>query len=277
MRRFILPALLLLIVSCGRLFADPPTKGSEFARDVLPFIEKHCLACHNPEKKKANLILSAYREEASIAKDRVVWQAVARMVHTGEMPPSARPRPAVEDVERFNKALGILFDRADQGKRDPGRVTIRRLNRTEYNNTIRDLVGVDFQPAEDFPSDDVGYGFDNIGDVLSLSPVLMERYFAAAEGIAQRAVLVGAAEDCPATGRRSVPPAARQGPRAAGARAGRQEGIAVVRLPSSPGGRVHLPRARLWPTCGSERQGAAEDRLAHRRQDGCHPCCQGNQ
>src|SRR5262249_21734368 len=68
-------------------------------------------------------------------------------------------------------------------KRDPGRVTIRRLNRTEYNNTIRDLVGVNFQPAEDFPADDVGYGFDNIGDVLSLPPLLMEKYLAAAEKI----------------------------------------------------------------------------------------------
>ncbi len=64
---------------------------------------------------------------------------------------------------------------------DPGRVTLRRLNRVEYNNTIRDLFGVDFRPADDFPSDDVGYGFDNIGDVLSLPPLLMEKYLAAAE------------------------------------------------------------------------------------------------
>ena len=66
------------------------------------------------------------------------------------------------------------------GARDPGRVTIRRLNRAEYNNTIRDLLGVDFQPADDFPSDDVGYGFDNIGDVLSMPPILLEKYLSAA-------------------------------------------------------------------------------------------------
>src|SRR5205823_3688869 len=71
---------------------------------------------------------------------------------------------------------------------DPGQVTIRRLNRTEYNNTIRDLCGVDAKPAEDFPSDDVGQGFDNIGDVLSISPVLMERYLSAADGVMQRAL-----------------------------------------------------------------------------------------
>src|SRR6185503_3075509 len=75
-------------------------------------------------------------------------------------------------------------------KPDPGRVTVRRLNRTEYNNTIRDLIGIDFDPAEDFPADDVGHGFDNIGDVLTLSSVLMERYLAAAEGIMSRAIVV---------------------------------------------------------------------------------------
>ena len=71
---------------------------------------------------------------------------------------------------------------------DPGRVTARRLNRTEYNNTIRDLLGVDLRPADDFPQDDSGYGFDNIADVLSLSPVLMEKYMSAAERVARTAL-----------------------------------------------------------------------------------------
>src|SRR5262249_59143596 len=70
-----------------------------------------------------------------------------------------------------------------------GRVTVRRLNRSEYNNTIRDLLGVDFQPAADFPNDDVGYGFDNIGDVLSTTPLLFERYLAAAESVLQKAIV----------------------------------------------------------------------------------------
>ena len=70
-------------------------------------------------------------------------------------------------------------------------MTIRRLNRAEYNNTIRDLIGVDFHPADDFPSDDVGYGFDNIGDVLSMPPILMEKYLAAAETISEEAIVVG--------------------------------------------------------------------------------------
>ena len=85
--------------------------------------------------------------------------------------------------------MQTLFENADKNaKPDPGRVTVRRLNRVEYNNTVRDLFGVDIKPAEDFPSDDVGHGFDNIGDVLSLSPVLMERYLAASETVAQRVI-----------------------------------------------------------------------------------------
>ena len=74
---------------------------------------------------------------------------------------------------------------------DPGRVTIRRLNRAEYNNTIRDLTGVSFHPAADFPIDDAGYGFDNIGDVLTLSPMLMEKYVAAAGKVMDLAMAAG--------------------------------------------------------------------------------------
>ena len=74
-------------------------------------------------------------------------------------------------------------------KSQPGNITLQRLNKAEYNNTIRDLIGLDLRPADDFPSDDVGYGFDNIGDVLSMSPLLMEKYMRAAENIAEAAIV----------------------------------------------------------------------------------------
>ena len=100
----------------------------------------------------------------------------------------SRSRPT---SKRSSKAIQAIFDRADAAaKPNAGRVTIRRLNRTEYNNTIRDLVGVDFKPADDFPADDVGYGFDNIGDVLSVSPLLLEKYLAAAETILDQAIVI---------------------------------------------------------------------------------------
>jgi mono/diheme cytochrome c family protein len=168
---------------------DAPA-ASDFATAGVPFLTKHCVACHGATKKRADLALHVYRDEASVLKDRKRWETVLKMVQAGEMPPPSRKRPAPAEAEAFVRSVHAVFERADRTtRRDPGHITIRRLNRIEYNNTIRDLVGVDFDPAEDFPADDVGYGFDNIGDVLSLSPILMERYLAAAEAIVARAVL----------------------------------------------------------------------------------------
>src|SRR5262245_45839694 len=170
---------------------------------VTSFLAKHCVACHGPEKKKAGVELHIYKDEAGVLKDRKRWQEVIHMLSAGEMPPPERPRPKVEEVDAFLAAVNGIFEKHDRAaRRDPGRVTMRRLNRTEYNNTIRDLVGVDFQPAEDFPTDDVGYGFDNIGDVLTVSPLLMERYLAAAEAIMTRAIVIG--EPPPAPKRRTA-------------------------------------------------------------------------
>src|SRR5258706_1802191 len=162
--------------------------GERFGR-VESFLTNHCIECHGVKAKKADLVLNVYHDEAALLKDRKVFQQAIQMVHEGEMPPAKRPRPSDSEVTAFLEGIGAIFDEADRtAKPDPGRVTIRRLNRVEYNNTIRDLVGVDFQPAEDFPSDDIGHGFDNIADVLSISPVLMERYLAAAESVVQRAI-----------------------------------------------------------------------------------------
>ena len=123
------------------------------------------------------------------AADR--FEEVVRKVRTGEMPPEEEeePRPEPEDIAKFTGVIEREIARADRERGPmPGRVTARRLNRTEYNNTVRDLLGVDLRLADGFPQDDSGYGFDNIGDVLSLSPVLMEKYLAAAEQIARTAV-----------------------------------------------------------------------------------------
>ncbi|MEP6715261.1 MAG: DUF1592 domain-containing protein [Terriglobia bacterium] len=105
------------------------------------------------------------------------------------MPPKGVPRQSESDFTTVERWIQSEFDRADAAvKPVPGRVTARRLNRAEYNNTVRDLLGVDSKPANDFPQDDSGYGFDNIADALSLSPVLMEKYLAAAEKAVQTAI-----------------------------------------------------------------------------------------
>ena len=123
-------------------------------------------------------------------KNRKTWARVVEVVRAGEMPPANKPQPPLAEKEQFATIVEGIFARADSsGVVDPGRVTMRRLNKTEYNNTIRDLCYVDFDASEDFPSDDIGHGFDNIGDVLSLPPVLMERYLAAAESAMNRAIL----------------------------------------------------------------------------------------
>jgi hypothetical protein len=210
MRRRRLLLLALLLAVSGLLLGPragnaAPGDGSPsaFAKDAIPFLEKNCLRCHGDKVKKGKLALNVYRDEKAVAQDRKTWERVLHLVEEGEMPPSGRPRPPAADVEAFTRTVRAIFERADRAARpDPGHVTVRRLNRTEYNNTIRDLVGVDFNPSEDFPADDVGNGFDNIGDVLSLSPVLLERYLAAAESIVQRAVIVG---DPPKPPRRHLP------------------------------------------------------------------------
>src|SRR6185503_16402592 len=103
--------------------------------------------------------------------------------------PKGVPRPPDEQMTAMMKFVQSEFEKADRNiKPDPGRVTARRLNRNEYSNTIRDLLAVEFRAEKDFPTDDSGYGFDNIGDVLTISPILMEKYISAAERIAARAI-----------------------------------------------------------------------------------------
>ena len=160
-----------------------------FAGSVQPFLAKNCYGCHNSSLKSGGLDLQSFKSAASVAEFRETWEKILKKVEAGEMPPPAMPRPDEVQLRAATSWIEGEFKRLDAHvKPDPGRVTARRLNRDEYNNTIRDLTGVDFQPANDFPQDDSGYGFDNNGDVLSLSPVLMEKYLAAAEKVARLAV-----------------------------------------------------------------------------------------
>jgi hypothetical protein len=162
-----------------------------FTTQVEPFLAKNCYACHNEKLKTADLSLSKFKTDPAVAEHADTWEKVSERIQNGTMPPKGMPRPPQSDIETVTRWIREELGRAEQAtKPDPGRVTARRLNRAEYNNTVRDLLGVDFRPADDFPQDDSGYGFDNIGDVLSLSPVLMEKYLKAAESVV-RAALFG--------------------------------------------------------------------------------------
>ena len=169
--------------------AAEPTAAPAFRTAGVAFVEKYCLSCHSGDRPKADLNLKPYADDAALLKDRKTWQRVVEVMRAGEMPPKNKPQPMTTEAEAFAKLVEGVFEHADRtAKPDPGRVTMRRLNRLEYNNTVRDLLFVDVAPADDFPSDDVGHGFDNIGDVLTLPPVLLERYLAAAEAVTERAI-----------------------------------------------------------------------------------------
>jgi hypothetical protein len=158
-----------------------------FETVAKPFLAKHCITCHGGNKPSGSLSLSK-ADAKSLREDRDSWEAVREKLTQGEMPPKKKPQPSTDEKKAFLAWLDdALAATACTTPADPGRVTLRRLNRVEYNSTIRDLLGVDIQPADDFPADDVGYGFDNIGDVLAVSPLLFEKYLTAAEQVIDKA------------------------------------------------------------------------------------------
>ena len=145
--------------------------------------EKYCFSCHGAEKQKGDFDFRPYAEKGFTSGERKTWEKIAELLESREMPP---PKGKVHLPEGERDALVQWIDGqlagSEAGQKNPGRVTLRRLNREEYRNTIRDLLAVDFDPA-DFPSDETAYGFDTIADVLTIQPLLMERYLAAADEI----------------------------------------------------------------------------------------------
>jgi len=164
-------------------------EAAAFEKVVRPVLIKNCTACHNEQMPQGGLNVAAFATPSSVHANREGWEKIVQKVRSGEMPPKGLPRPTVEQVTALVKHIEGIYEAADRNvKPDPGRVTARRLNRNEYSNTIRDLLAVEFRADKDFPTDDSGFGFDNIGDVLTISPVLMEKYITAAERIAARAI-----------------------------------------------------------------------------------------
>jgi hypothetical protein len=171
--------------------ADLPP-ADEYATRVRPVMAKYCLGCHSTAKKKGDLDLERFATAEQARRDVRPWQAVVEMLENGEMPPKKRPQPSAEERRLLVAWARTLLDseaRARAG--DPGRVVVRRLSNAEYNNTVRDLTGVDLQPARDFPGDGAaGEGFTNAGDALVTSPTLLNKYLKAAKEIAAHAVLL---------------------------------------------------------------------------------------
>lgn len=160
-----------------------------FRKNVQPFLTKNCYECHSGNVPMAGLNLAAFASESDAKKKPEVWEKVLAKLQAGAMPPAGQPVPSAAEKAPVTAWIESISAHNTLSKAfDPGRVTARRLNRVEYNNTIRDLLGVSAHPTSDFPVDDSGYGFDNNGDVLSVSPLLMEKYMAVAKSLSHLAV-----------------------------------------------------------------------------------------
>ncbi|MEN9676776.1 MAG: hypothetical protein RIS76_2672 [Verrucomicrobiota bacterium] len=160
----------------------------DFTRDIQPLLTQYCSDCHADGANKGGVAFDQLKGEAGLPGTPELWLAVLKNVRAGLMPPAKKARPTDEEQRRLETwikygALGL-----DPSNPDPGRVTVRRLNRVEYRNTVRDLLGAEFKAEEEFPPDDTGHGFDNIGDVLTVSPMLLEKYLKAARTLVEQSV-----------------------------------------------------------------------------------------
>lgn len=169
---------------------DSPSDSAE------ALLSQYCLECHTSGGEEGGVALDLFLEQWSDAGGdpvaeaplRKTWSRALSLIRADVMPPGDAERPSDEEVEQLADWVKYRALRIDPKNPDPGRLTLRRLNRNEYRNTVRDLMGVDFDANEAFPADDTGHGFDNIADVLTVSPLLLEKYINAAKQIVSEAV-----------------------------------------------------------------------------------------
>jgi cytochrome c553 len=167
-----------------------PTTTAPVASVASPeqqLVNRYCITCHNERLKTANLMLDKV-DVTRVTDDAEMWERIIAKLRGGAMPPAGAPRPDKAVLEAFISSLENTIDRAAKANPNPGRPEVHRLNRAEYTNAIRDLLGLEIDGESLLPPDDSGYGFANIADLLSMSPALMERYLSAAHKISRLAV-----------------------------------------------------------------------------------------
>lgn len=178
----------LLILAGHLVFAnssvvDPAQVALDhYQSTISPILEKHCYECHGDGYDKGQVAFDTLETDAQ-KLDPSLWLRVLVNTRAGLMPAEQKPRLSAAEQAQLERWIKYDVFRIDPRNPDPGRVTVRRLNRVEYENTVKDLLGVHFNAEQEFPPDDTGYGFDNIGDVLTISPMLMEKYVAAAQAV----------------------------------------------------------------------------------------------
>ncbi len=187
-------------------------------------VDKYCVTCHNQRLKTANLMLDSVSVD-QVASNADLWEKVVRKVRGGSMPPVGLPRPDKATFDEFATYLETSLDKAAAANMNPGRAAIHRLNRTEYANAIHDLLALDVDVTALLPGDDEANGFDNIADVLKVSPLLLEQYLAASRKIS--ALAVGDPATPPVAQIYRIPPDLAQDQHLEGLPLGTRGGVAV--------------------------------------------------
>ena len=164
-----------------------PNPTSQPASQYRAVLDRYCVTCHNETLRTAGLVLNG-RDVGNVSEGAAVWEKVVRKLRTGAMPPTGMPRPDTATYDSFATYLETELDRAAAVNPNPGRTSVHRLNRAEYTNAIRDLLALEMDGGALLPPDESAYGFDNIAAVLSVSPLLLERYMTAARTISRRAI-----------------------------------------------------------------------------------------
>lgn len=177
----------MLLASASHGIAGPPDAAS-FEQHVRPLLKTYCFECHSEGLKEGNLALDQVSAAGDDPKQRDIWWKVLKNLRAGVMPPVGHARPTTQEQETIANGIKFGVFGINSADPDPGRNGVRRLNRREYDNTVDDLMGVKFDAAIVFPPDDSGFGFDNVGDALSFSPLLMEKYLRAAQAIVDQSV-----------------------------------------------------------------------------------------
>src|SRR5260370_997197 len=162
---FALLVSLALVQAISGQAPNPARAQETYQKTVLPVLSKNCFGCHNEKLQTAGLNLEAYRDSSAAVKQTNVWANVLNKVSTGQMPPAGSPAPSKAELSAITSWIEALLGKTSTPALpdgDPGRVTARRLNREEYNNTVRDLLAVSVRPGDEFPVDASGYGFATI-------------------------------------------------------------------------------------------------------------------
>jgi mono/diheme cytochrome c family protein len=168
----------------------------DFDRGVRPFLAKHCIVCHGPEVQESDLRLDRLPATVAAEAPRRTWSKVVKQLRAGKMPPKEEPRPTADEIARVAGWIDTLLAQDAAARRGgEGRVVLRRLNRVQYENTIRDLLAIDVNLKDDLPEDGTAQGFDTVGEVLNVSSVLLERYLEAADRALDAAIVKYARPD----------------------------------------------------------------------------------